>query len=304
MISVLVITYNQEKYISKTLDSILAQEYSGEYEVVIGEDCSTDGTRQIIEQYQKKYPHIIKPIFNNSNQGLIKNYFNTLAQCSGELIMECAGDDWWLFGKAKVQIDFMNANPDVGMCYGYAKKWNEWESCFAKKKFGSKKTTFEDFIKGNDVPAPTVCYRKNLMDRYLEEVKPLEKSWLMEDYPQWLWFSANSKIYFMEKDLAVYRVLTESASHSTTYEKFMAFRRSTFEIQNYFLKKYCGLSLNSFDENLHSFYFYVLNSNHTEALKSIKKVKAKTKKQKILGILSKNIFTFKLLSLHYRHSLV
>ena len=133
MFSILVITYNQEKYIAKTLDSILSQEHDYKYEIVIGEDCSSDGTRAIIEAYANKYPLIIKPIYNNPNLGLIKNYFNTLAQCTGKYIMECAGDDWWLPGKVSFQIDYMEKHPDVGMCYGRAKRFIESKRKYLRK---------------------------------------------------------------------------------------------------------------------------------------------------------------------------
>ena len=129
MFSVAIITYNQEKYISQTLDSILNQQHDYKYEIVIGEDCSTDKTKQIIEEYVAKYPEIIKPLYNNPNKGLINNYFNVINHCQGKYIMECAGDDYWLPGKVKSQIEFMENNLDVGMCYGKVKFWNENKIC-------------------------------------------------------------------------------------------------------------------------------------------------------------------------------
>lgn len=99
MFSVAIITYNQEKYISQTLDSILNQEHDYSYEIVIGEDCSTDNTKKVIEEYVQKYPQIIKPLYNVKNKGIINNYYNVIEHCSGKYIMECAGDDYWLPGK-------------------------------------------------------------------------------------------------------------------------------------------------------------------------------------------------------------
>ena len=73
LLSIAIITYNQEKYISQTLDSVLQQEHEYSYEIVIGEDCSFDGTRKIIEDYVEKYPDIIKSLYHNPNKGLIAN---------------------------------------------------------------------------------------------------------------------------------------------------------------------------------------------------------------------------------------
>ncbi len=107
MFSVCVITYNQEQYIVQTLDSIMNQKHNYSYEIVIGEDCSTDNTKKVLLDYVEKYPGIIKPIFNNPNKGLLKNYYNTLSNCKGKYIMECAGDDYWLPGKVEKQIAFI-----------------------------------------------------------------------------------------------------------------------------------------------------------------------------------------------------
>ena len=75
-LSVCIITYNQEKYLPQALDSILNQEHNYSYEIIVGEDCSTDNTRKVLEDYATKYPDIIKPIYNNHNLGLLKNYYN------------------------------------------------------------------------------------------------------------------------------------------------------------------------------------------------------------------------------------
>lgn len=299
MISILIITYNQEKYLSKTLESILSQEFPETYEIVIGEDFSTDGTKKIVEEFHKKYPDIIKPIYNTQNKGLIQNYYNTYSHCRGELIMECAGDDWWLADKVKIQTEYMKQHPDIGMCYGVAKKWDECNQKFSKDKFGSGKSDFSKLILGNDIPAPTVCFRKALMDRYIEEIQPIKKNWLMEDYPQWLWFSINSRISFIDKYLSVYRVQNNSGSHFNSLERFLSFRKSTWDIQNFFSEKYLKTSILPFDANLHSFYFHVLNRDRKNAFRSIREVTIKTNKIRVIKLLSSNSLSFKFLVLYY-----
>ena len=68
-VSVCVVTYNQEKYIAECLDSLVSQETDFKFEIIVGEDCSTDGTRAIVQQYVDKYPDIVKPIFHDQNVG-------------------------------------------------------------------------------------------------------------------------------------------------------------------------------------------------------------------------------------------
>lgn len=257
MFSVAVITYNQEKYISQTLDSILNQEHDYKYEIVIGEDCSTDNTKKIIEEYVTKYPDIIKPLYNNPNKGLINNYFNVITHCQGKYIMECAGDDYWLPGKVETQIDFMENNPDVGMCYGKAKFWNENKQKYEKKLFGVDIKSFEKLLTtGNKVPALSVCLKNNLVEKYIDEIKPQEKKWLMEDYPMWLWFSHESKVKFIDEETAVYRVLENSASHNTDIEKVKKFNKNVVEIQDFF-SDYYSVNCESKTDDEICFYVYI-----------------------------------------------
>lgn len=238
LLSIAIITYNQEKYISQTLDSVLQQEHEYSYEIVIGEDCSSDGTRKIIEDYVEKYPDIIKTLYNNPNKGLIANYFNVLNHCSGKYIMECAGDDYWLPGKVQYQIDYMEKHPDIGLCYSKAKIFDEQKKIILKKSSGSKREKFHNLMLGNAIPALTVCIRRKVMEEYLNDVKPYEKNWKMEDIPAWLWISYNYKIKFLNKDFGVYRQLEESVSHSRNEEKKIAFEKSCYEIREYYAKKY------------------------------------------------------------------
>ena len=233
-LSVLIITYNQEEYISKTLDSILNQKHNYEYEIVIGEDCSKDNTRKIIQDYFNKFPTIIKPIYNVVNLGLIKNYFTTLAACSGELIMECAGDDYWLDDKVSQQIEFMDKNPMIGMCYGQALCFINSRNTFEKKAIGKRKESFSDFILSNEVPAPTVCYRREIMFDYIKKINPLSKKWHIEDLPQWLWFSKHSKIAFLEKPLAVYRLMEKSCSHFDNLDEDIEYLDNVRDIKLFF----------------------------------------------------------------------
>ena len=235
-LSVCIITYNQEKYLPQALDSILNQEHNYSYEIIVGEDCSTDNTRKVLEDYATKYPDIIKPIYNNHNLGLLKNYYNVLSHCNGKYIMECAGDDYWLPGKVQKQISFMEQNNYVGLCYG--KKIDYIQNCNKKIKTSCKGfTEYSDLIQYNSIPAASVCIRNELLKKYINEVRPLDKDWKMEDYPMWLWFSMNSKIVYMDNRFIVYRVLENSISHQIDIEKQLSYQKSVINIRNYYLEK-------------------------------------------------------------------
>lgn len=299
MFSVLVVTYNQEKYIAQTLDSILNQVHNYKYEIVVGEDCSIDNTKKIIEEYVEKYPDIIKPIYNNPNRGLINNYFNVIAHCKGKYIMQCAGDDYWLPGKVTRQIEFMECNLDIGLCYGKSKVWKESAQLYECNDLGLDGESFNKMLlDGNKIPALTVCMRSELIKSYIEEVKPLEKKWLMEDLPMWLWFYKNSKVKFDEECMAVYRIIENSVSHSNDEQKELDFRKSIYDVREFYAKKY-NIKLECWDE--FKDFFYILyrkniknysNETFIEMKKVYKQIVKKTKKEKIILFFSMNEYLF------------
>lgn len=292
MFSVAVITYNQEKYIAQTLDSIINQKHDYFYEIVVGDDCSSDSTREIIKQYAEKYPEIVKPVFNEKNLGIIKNYFNVISLCTGKYIMECAGDDFWLPGKVELQIPFMEKNPDVGMCYTCAKIFDEnnKKNC---KKIGVKREVFEDILyKGNPVPAVTVCFRNSLIQSYCTETEPFDKNWLMEDYPIWLYISKVSKIRFLNEETCAYRVLNESASHSSDIKKAVNFAKSTWKIQNFFSKKYLNKETSPFDEHFVLAHIYINLNDRKNAKREFSLCKNKSKKINKYKLICSSSFLF------------
>lgn len=237
VLSILIITYNQEKYIKQTLDSILNQNYNFTYEIIIGDDSSNDDTRNILHYYSEKYPNIIKTIYNERNLGVIKNYFNVLNHCTGKYVMECAGDDYWLPGKVEKQIDLMEKDSSIGLCYGKAKCFDE-NGKYLNYSVGNEWCTFTELLKTNCIPACTVCFRKSVFESYLNEINPEKRTWKMEDYPAWLWMSKNTRIYFINDYLSAYRVLSESVSRTKDIDKMISFEENTCQIRNFFAEKY------------------------------------------------------------------
>lgn len=112
-VSIMMLAYNHEKYIRETLDSLVIQQANFRYEIVIGEDCSTDNTRQIIMEYYRKYPDVIVPVFRKKNLGATRNSVSTFRYCKGEYITFVEGDDFWTDPlKIQKQADFLDKNKD------------------------------------------------------------------------------------------------------------------------------------------------------------------------------------------------
>lgn len=119
-VSVCVMTYNQQKYIAECLQSILDQETDFEFEVIVADDCSTDGTQEIIKEFVGKYPHRIIPVLHPKNVGVGLNYRSAHDRAVGEYVAHCDGDDIWLPGKLAYQADLLDENPHVSQCWGCA----------------------------------------------------------------------------------------------------------------------------------------------------------------------------------------
>ena len=117
LVSVAVITYNMENYLRTLLDSILEQKVKFEYEIIIDDDYSPDGSRKIIEEYQQKYPDIIKPSLRNQNIGGSRNMFGVMQKCQGKYIAILEGDDFWEDeNKLQYQVDFLENHAEyIGM---------------------------------------------------------------------------------------------------------------------------------------------------------------------------------------------
>jgi len=108
MVSVIMITYNHEQYIQQAIEGVLMQQCDFTYELVIGEDCSTDSTRVICEKFTKQYPGIIRLLPSTRNYGMMSNFIRTLNACSGKYIALCEGDDYWTDPhKLQKQVDLL-----------------------------------------------------------------------------------------------------------------------------------------------------------------------------------------------------
>jgi glycosyltransferase involved in cell wall biosynthesis len=237
LLSVAVITYNQDRYIVQTLDSIINQEHSYPYEIIIGDDFSTDNTRQILTEYKQKYPNTIKLILNEINLGLIKNYFNVISHCSGKYIMQCAGDDYWLPGKVISQITFMEEHSEIGMCYGKSKLFYTKFDDF-RGTFGNETITTSKLLRDNLISAPTVCLQTEYVKKYIGDIDPVSKNWLFEDYPMWLWFSYNTKTYFLDKEMSVYRIIDGSITNPKNDKIYLQLHENTMQMKIYFSNLY------------------------------------------------------------------
>lgn len=119
LVSICTRTYNLEKYISEALDSFLMQETDFPFEIVLDDDCSTDGTVDIIKKYMEKFPNLINANFLEKNIGVRMNFIKNLQRAKGKYIAPCDGDDYWSDPlHLQKHVDFLENNSEYVVSYG------------------------------------------------------------------------------------------------------------------------------------------------------------------------------------------
>lgn len=116
VVSVIMLVYNQENTFARALESVLSQKCAFSYEILIGDDCSTDKTREIIKGYLEKHPNI-RYFEREENLGVTRNAYELLKAAEGKYIASCEGDDFWTDeNKLQKQVDFLEAHPEYVGC--------------------------------------------------------------------------------------------------------------------------------------------------------------------------------------------
>jgi glycosyltransferase involved in cell wall biosynthesis len=213
-ISIAMVAYNQEKFVGEAIESVLMQKTRYAYKIIIAEDFSTDNSRKIIVEYQKKYPDKIKLILQDKNVGASQNNVDLLSNLEGKYIAALEGDDYWTDPlKLQKQVDFLEANPDYAICFH---KVNLLQDGIIKEDTITAKvpetTTINDLAKGNYMHTCSVVYRNNLFAELPEYFKESP----VGDYFLHLLNARYGDIKCIDEIMGVYRVHGTSAWSSKT----------------------------------------------------------------------------------------
>jgi glycosyltransferase involved in cell wall biosynthesis len=302
--SILCATYNQKEFIAQTIEGFLMQKVDFPIEIIINDDASTDGTAEIIRQYASKYPDIIKPIFQAQNQYSQKvDIWQTILYpaAQGKYIAECEGDDYWTDpNKLQKQVSFLEEHPEYGLTYGLARQYIQEKKTYTINR-GCDFISFENFLKQkNCIPTLTACYRKDILLKYYEVIQPSKYGWKMGDLPVWLWFIHNSKVKYFPEIFGTYRILKNSAAHSSDIEKQMDFYKSCHDCANFFSKLFLNKELPPFDEHQRRAHLYSTRAHDREkAYKEYKLIPEKNLKYRILTLFHSTPITYLLLRIYY-----
>lgn len=181
VVSVLMLAYNHGLYLTEAIEGVLAQITDFPYEIIIGEDCSLDNTRDIALNYQRLFPGVVRVVFSDNNIGMHSNFIRILNLCRGEFIAFCEGDDYWIDpSKLQVQVDYLKSRPNIGLCF---------HSVYSKsmEKLGTQEVTCFHGDKNIEMPVSELvkngggfCPSCSLVMR---SDKIINDSWIMQDLP-------------------------------------------------------------------------------------------------------------------------
>lgn len=207
-LSVAVFTYNHEQYIGQALESILAQNVNCEYEIVIGEDCSTDGTRDVITAFHRRYPERIRLLLRDQNVGAMRNFAGTIEACRGEYLALLDGDDYWIAtDKLQRQINFLDAHPECAICCGrvralYDAAMQNLDGPDVVPQLPAGPYTIEDILKANFLLPCTALLKRKYICQF--------PKWFFEmkvgDWPLCIMVARYGTIELMDEIVAAYRI--------------------------------------------------------------------------------------------------
>ncbi|UOK43780.1 MULTISPECIES: GNAT family N-acetyltransferase [Flavobacterium] len=266
-VSVFCMVYNHEPFLKKCIDGFIMQKTDFDFEIVIGEDCSSDKSRDILLEYNKKYPGKFKLLLHESNVGAAKNQEEVFKACQGEYIAMCEGDDYWTDPlKLQKQVNFLEANPDYVLSFHQVevlKPNGELVKDFITNVPENYETIETLARLGNYIHTPSVVFRNVILEFPPEFVmSPIG------DYFLYMLLAEHGKLKYFEEEMAVYRFGV--GIHSTHTQIKMA--KANFKLFTLLLSYSKNPKINQIllERQLPSFDYteYLIRSEYSEAFVS------------------------------------
>jgi glycosyltransferase involved in cell wall biosynthesis len=253
-VSILTITYNHENFIAQAIESALMQKVDFPYEIVIGEDGSTDRTREILLHYQARYPDRVRLLLNETNLGAHQNFLNTLTACQGEYIALLEGDDYWISPyKLQKQVDLLDHHPDAALCFHNAQVVYEGTDAHPILfHAGDQKEVFTltDLLSTNFIPTASVLYRRNTVSHFPDWYFKLK----MGDWSLYILVAQQGSLRYINEVMSVYR--KHPSGYWTSQSKISQCRETVKMLQtiniylNYQYEAILEQSISAFYESL------------------------------------------------------
>ncbi len=237
MLSIYVTTFNHEKYIAQALDSILMQKTKYKYEVLVGEDCSTDNTREILKEYERKYPNVFQMFYRKTNmyKEKISNAGDLKLRCKGKYVVCLEGDDFWTDeNKIEKQITFLEEHPEyiaiAHKCIVVDENSKPKDSHYPECK--DKEYSLKHFMSEIMPGQLTTFMHKNCFHNEFFDSEIFFQGLIPGDRLMYYMLTTYGKVHCMDEVMSAYRhIQSNGTSYSSTFSyDFMAQEKWGFEL--------------------------------------------------------------------------
>jgi glycosyltransferase involved in cell wall biosynthesis len=211
LVSISMTTYNLEKWLPRALDSVLKQQINFPIEIILGDDCSTDGTIAIARSYQDRHPNLLRVFERTRNVGVQRNTYETLGHCRGKYIAFLDADDYWTDPtKLAVQIDLLEKDPSVSAC-GHFVRWVSSTGQVAREKYPAippGRYGISQILRHNFLPTASVVFRNGVQQRLPDWYFGLDST---SDWPIHVLSALTGEIVLLDQTMADYMLTPNSA---------------------------------------------------------------------------------------------
>lgn len=203
-VSVALITYNHEPFVGQAIESVLMQEMTLPYELIIGEDCSTDGTRAVADGLTSRHADRVRLLPAEPNLGVTRNLARTIRACRGRYVALLEGDDYWSSPyKLQRQVAFLGQHPECAICFHAVMEHYEDGSAPTRQPASRPEVLdLEDLFAQNFSYTCTTMFRNGLFGDFPDWFFRLR----LGDYPLFVLIARHGKIGFIDEVMATYRV--------------------------------------------------------------------------------------------------
>ena len=311
-------TYNQASYITDAMNGFCIQKTDFPYVCAIFDDCSTDGEQVVIREYMHDHfdmddasvvrseetddyvltfaKHKINPScfflvlflkYNHYSKSKAKDPYVSEWINQAKYIALCEGDDYWTDPhKLQKQVDYMEAHPDCGLVHAYTNSYHQKHNALSETQLtGELDSSYNDILWANPITTLSVLYRKEFTDGYLSFIQG--QSWRVGDLPLWLYISLRGKVHKQNFVCGVYRIVENSESHGSTYEKRKNYINTIYDVVCFYAEK-CGcegfnkLEQRHYVELFNEAFFFKKKKDALKAYSFIKNYNAKILIKRIL----------------------
>lgn len=204
-VSVCIITFNQEAFVAQAVESALAQKTSFDYEIVVGDDASTDGTPRILAELERRHAPKLRVLQRSQNLGINPNLVATLQECRGGYIALLEGDDYWIDDrKLQLQWESLESDPKLAVSFHGIEVRDDDSTVRAKvvQRFRRRFTLMDLLERGNFIPTPSVMFRNRVAEGFPKCFYDLR----IGDLPLNVMNARFGDIGYIDRTMAVYRV--------------------------------------------------------------------------------------------------